>query len=167
MSDYEIPSKPGIYTLIIELTQNCTIKIGQLGVWDFPKGLYTYTGSALGLKSGLNLKRRVGRHLSSEKKKHWHIDYLLNSRFSKIIAIIYSETHIRIECTLSKNLEKLKYATNIVTDFGSSDCHSYCRSHLHHFSKINSERLIIIVYEIHKKFCKSTCLINKALQSTE
>lgn len=151
MIEYEIPDKPGVYTLIIELTQESVIKIGQLGFQHFPKGFYVYTGSALGMRRGLSLKRRVGRHLSSEKRKRWHIDYLLNSRFTEIVSVVYSKTNLRMECIISKNLEELEDATNIVEGFGSSDCRRDCRSHLHYFSNATSEIIIRNVNEVYAK----------------
>jgi len=42
------------------------------GQIPFPAGWYVYTGSA---RNGL--AQRVGRHLRHNKRKHWHIDYLL------------------------------------------------------------------------------------------
>ena len=41
---------------------------------SFKKGCYGYMGSALN-----GLEQRVRRHLSTQKKLHWHVDYLLAS----------------------------------------------------------------------------------------
>ena len=88
MAEYEIPNEPGVYTLIIELTrEEVDHNWDDLGSHCFPRGFYTYTGSALG-KGGLSLRGRVLRHLSSKKKKRWHIDYLLGSRTVEIVAVI-------------------------------------------------------------------------------
>lgn len=38
----------GIYTLIIHTSEMVKIRVGKLGLIDFPVGYYTYTGSALG-----------------------------------------------------------------------------------------------------------------------
>ena len=151
MAEFEIPDDSGVYTLIIELTRESVIAVGQLGSHRFPKGFYAYTGSALGMRGGLSLKGRVGRHLSSEKRKRWHLDYLLNSRSTEIVAVVYSETHSRMECMISKNLEGLEDAINIVEGFGSSDCRRGCQSHLHYFPSTTSERLIRSVYEVHER----------------
>ena len=63
------------YCLIINLEKNRKIKIGKkLGKIDFEKGFYVYVGSALN-----SLESRLNRHLSDEKKLHWHIDYLLKN----------------------------------------------------------------------------------------
>ncbi|MFP4052091.1 MAG: GIY-YIG nuclease family protein, partial [Thermoplasmata archaeon] len=62
----------GIYTLVIELKEDKVIEVGAIGNIDFDKGYYVYVGSA---QNGL--EARIERHLSDEKKIHWHIDYLL------------------------------------------------------------------------------------------
>ena len=63
---------PGIYQLRIRLRQPKVIRVGALGRHHFPVGWYIYTGSA---RSGL--VQRIRRHLRQDKRKHWHIDYLL------------------------------------------------------------------------------------------
>ncbi len=67
-------NEPGIYFLLIKLAISKEIVIGKLGSMQFRKGYYIYVGSAMG--NG-GLRARVGRHLSGQKKMHWHIDYLL------------------------------------------------------------------------------------------
>ena len=63
----------GCYCLIINLDKNSEIRIGRkLGKIKFKKGTYVYVGSAMN-----SLESRLKRHLSDEKKMHWHIDYLL------------------------------------------------------------------------------------------
>ena len=116
----------GIYVLIIELENNITITIGKLGKIYFKKGCYAYVGSALN-----GLENRINRHFKSQKKFHWHIDYLLDN--SCIKEVIYAETQEKKECMLAKtlnNYEKIK-------KFGSSDCN--CESHL--FFSDNFEEL--------------------------
>lgn len=112
----------GCYCLIIELNKDLTIKIGKkLGKIDFKKGHYVYVGSAMNSLNG-----RIIRHLSDEKKLHWHIDYFLKE--SEITDVIYNESERKIECELSKNLcEK----SSGIKDFGCSDCN--CESHLYYF----------------------------------
>ena len=128
----KIPKKPGIYTLIISVIQPLRRKIGKLGYHTFPKGIYTYTGSAIGVKSS-NLKSRVGRHLNARKKKHWHIDYLLSSSNTRICGVIFLETEKKLECELSQKLAEINGVKKIVEGFGASDCHKGCKTHLHQF----------------------------------
>ena len=63
---------PGIYHLIIYLPSDTSIEVGKLGRYYFQTGYYVYTGSAM-----RGLDQRIARHLRSEKRLHWHIDYLL------------------------------------------------------------------------------------------
>ena len=70
----------GTYCLIINVKKDVKIKIGKvLGEIEFKKGCYLYVGSAMN-----SLEKRVQRHLSKDKKKHWHIDYLLLNDSSNI-----------------------------------------------------------------------------------
>ncbi len=115
--------KGGIYALIIKLSKKKEIKIGRLGTFVFPKGYYVYTGSA---QNGL--EKRINRHLSSEKKFHWHIDYLL--RYAKVIKVIRYVGR-KDECKLNNVTGQSVGATQIVKKFGSSDCS--CVTHLYFF----------------------------------
>lgn len=60
------------YILEIWLERGQAIRIGRLGKFYFPRGCYLYVGSAK-----KNLRQRIQRHLREEKKRFWHIDYLL------------------------------------------------------------------------------------------
>ena len=112
----------GCYCLIISLDDEKTIKIGKkLGKITFNKGHYVYVGSAMN-----SLTARVKRHLSDEKKLHWHIDYLLKN--AAITDVIYNESDKKIECELSQCLAE---RANGIKGFGCSDCN--CESHLHYF----------------------------------
>ncbi|WP_296790019.1 DUF123 domain-containing protein [uncultured Methanobrevibacter sp.] len=116
----------GCYCLIIKLNKDTTIKIGKkLGKIDFNKGYYVYVGSAMN-----SLESRIKRHLSDEKKLHWHVDYLL--RKAEITDVIYNESKRKIECDLSQ-LISLK--SEGIEDFGCSDCE--CESHLYYFKNRN------------------------------
>ena len=116
----------GCYCLIIKLNKDTTIKIGKkLGKIDFNKGYYVYVGSAMN-----SLESRIKRHLSDEKKLHWHVDYLL--RKAEITDVLYNESKRKIECDLSQ-LISLK--SEGIEDFGCSDCE--CESHLYYFKNRN------------------------------
>ena len=76
----------GCYCLIISLEKDKTIKIGKkLGNIQFKQGKYVYVGSAMNSLFG-----RIRRHLSDEKKLHWHVDYLL--KHAEITDVIYNES---------------------------------------------------------------------------
>ncbi len=108
----------GSYVLLIELTEEQTITIGSLKAIYFPRGYYAYVGSAMGW-----FKSRLNRHLRSNKKPHWHIDYLLEK--ASISEIIFCETNDSVECTIAQALNS---QFDSIPGFGSSDCK--CRSHL-------------------------------------
>ena len=108
----------GSYVILIQLPEEQTITIGSLKAIYFPRGYYAYVGSAMG-----GFKSRLNRHLKSNKKPHWHIDYLLEK--ASISEIILCETKDRAECAVAQALSR---QFDSIPGFGSSDCK--CRSHL-------------------------------------
>ena len=116
--------KAGIYNLIIKHSKSQEIKIGRLGTFSFPKGFYVYTGSA---QNGFEM--RINRHLSSNKKFHWHIDYLLS--YAKVVKVLRYAGLKKDECKLNHLIAKSSGATPVVNKFGSSDCK--CKTHLYYF----------------------------------
>jgi sugar fermentation stimulation protein A len=97
------------------------MKIGRLGVYEFPRGYYVYTGSA---RQGMDA--RIRRHLSNKKRRHWHIDYLLEE--GVVEGVYYFD---KGECEVSREVFSLSGAALIVRKFGSTDCS--CPSHLAFF----------------------------------
>lgn len=114
----------GVYCLILHLKNKSSIQIRHKRVL-FPQGYYCYVGSALN-----NLHKRIERHKSKNKKKHWHIDYFLEK--AKIIDVKTITTNKRLECWLSNRIKKLKSQT-VMKKFGSTDCR--CETHLHYVQK--------------------------------
>ncbi|MGB9778120.1 MAG: GIY-YIG nuclease family protein [Candidatus Bathyarchaeales archaeon] len=108
-----------VYVLIIKVNKNINVNVGALGNLNFEKGIYAYVGSA---KKGL--RKRIERHLRKNKRKFWHIDYLLNEGCVKVLRVF----------TVQKSFSECKVAEIIsergvpVQGFGSSDCK--CISHL-------------------------------------
>lgn len=127
MDNDKIPDK-GNYCLIINMKKNSTIEIGAKGNLFFKKGYYVYVGSALG-----SLSKRVKRHLSNDKKKHWHVDYLLLNKNTEIKQVIYTYCTKKIECDISHNINK--NTPNYIKSFGCTDCN--CDSHLYYFDNYN------------------------------
>ena len=120
----------GSYILLIKLKESKIIKIGKLGKLFFKKGFYVYIGSAMN-----NLEKRLNRHLSKNKKYHWHIDYLLEN--AEIFESYLKENTIKEECKLANRFkEKLEK----IPGFGCSDCK--CTSHLFYGKKIDILNLI-------------------------
>jgi Uri superfamily endonuclease len=102
----------------MELLQDTTILVGKKGLIHFQKGCYVYVGSAFN-----GLEQRVQRHLRKQKKKHWHIDYLLP--YTRVIEVFYKESTQREECTIAETFEGV---FSSIPGFGCSDCS--CASHL-------------------------------------
>lgn len=99
--------------------------MGALGKIEFRKGTYAYVGSA---QSGI--EKRVARHLRQERRKFWHIDYLLSQETVKIEKVLYKRAPRQEECRIAEALSELG---NPLRGFGSSDCS--CRSHLFKIGK--------------------------------
>ena len=114
----------GAYQIFIYISKNIKLKIGKLGSFEFPKGNYVYTGSAM-----KNLKQRVARHKSKSKTLKWHIDYLLDNKFVKIKDIKLFFSTQKKECELNQILLVDPNAFVPVKKFGSSDCRN-CPAHL-------------------------------------
>lgn len=110
----------GTYCILMDLKSNQSISIGKLGEIEFKKGYYVYVGSALN-----SLMPRIKRHLSQNKKLHWHIDYLLNHKDVEVVNVLYAVDGNRWECKLALEIAR---NTTAITDFGCSDC--TCGSHL-------------------------------------
>lgn len=129
----------GSYCLIISLSKEDNLKIGSL--YDnlrFKKGYYVYIGSAMN-----SLIPRLKRHLSDNKKMHWHIDYLLKSKYASISEILFTDSKKRIECDLAENISSKGVE---IPNFGCSDCN--CNSHLIYFK--NEEETIKNVKDAYK-----------------
>ncbi len=120
----KIPSLKGVYLIVTYLDSDTQLDIASLGRFKLRKGYYIYAGSA---KGPGGLKARIRRHLRKEKKKHWHIDYLLEKTKVKIIAYNISSTVS--ECELVAKLVN-KGIQPVITGFGASDCKGKCLSHL-------------------------------------
>jgi Uri superfamily endonuclease len=96
------------------------VQVGALGKLTFKKGLYAYVGSAQN-----NLEKRVHRHLGKEKRKFWHIDYLLDNGTAKVISVFHKQADKTEECAIAGVIGERGEPIN---GFGASDCS--CTSHL-------------------------------------
>ncbi|MGM5488472.1 MAG: GIY-YIG nuclease family protein [Nanobdellota archaeon] len=122
-----------IYCLLITIKRPIMEKIGSLGIMPFNKGQYLYVGSA---KNGLT--QRVKRHLSKDKKRYWHIDYLLANPSVVLDKVFYDEG--LEECAFARTVSKNAY---LAPRFGCSDCS--CKSHLF---RLTSKRPIERLHEL-------------------
>lgn len=114
----ESARSPRTYQLFIEIAAPVRVTVGRLGTFDFPAGRYVYTGSALS-----NFEARIARHLSRDKKMHWHIDYLLAAPGVFVREVARSE---KTECCVNQRVG----GEIVVPGFGASDCRNACGSHL-------------------------------------
>jgi Uri superfamily endonuclease len=136
----------GVYTLIIAVLDPLDLKIGCLGIWHFPKGLYLYTGSALG-PGGLS--GRIGRHVGHRNSRFWHIDYLLGSRGVRVELAIWAHTPERMECRINTLLHR-RFESQ-AKGFGSSDCVKSCPSHLLRSEGLSKAQLGDVVFKVYKR----------------
>ncbi len=104
--------------------------VGALGSVTIRKGEYCYIGSA---KNGLD--QRIARHMSKDKKIHWHIDHLT------IIADVIEafDTVSMEECELRKAAGSSGMVP-AVKGFGCSDCR--CDTHLLMSDGVSKRRFI-------------------------
>ncbi len=112
----------GIYVLIIQVSKDIKVNVGATGRIALTKGLYAYVGSAQ-----TNMKQRIKRHLRNEKRKFWHIDYLLDNVAARIMEVFFREADKSEECKTAKAIGK---RGEPIYGFGCSDCN--CKSHLFH-----------------------------------
>jgi len=146
----DVPTKPGIYVLIIRKTVRERITVGRVGSYVFPKGYYSYTGSALGTHSP-NLRNRITYHMSPKKRGHWHIDFLLGSKGTMARGVVLSEANGFGECDISRGIEDLQETTVCAKGFGSTDCKSGCQTHLHYFQECGCKEVVKDVSEVFRK----------------
>ena len=106
------------YQLTIDVPVGVNVTVGRLGKFNFPAGIYVYTGSAK-----TNIDARIKRHLRRKKTCRWHIDYLLSHRQVKVVKVTRHNTP---ECELNQQVE----GEMVVKKFGATDCKAACGSHL-------------------------------------
>ena len=135
-------STNGIYTLLLLVSEEVSLAIGKLGKQRFPRGYYTYTGSALG-KGATSLKHRIARHLRKEKRRLWHIDYLLADENVSVEAVLAAETNKKMERTINSRIKGIEGAEVPVKGFGASDCRKNCGSHLLYFPEIENADCLV------------------------
>ena len=111
----------GVYIAVFYLPRARRIRVGRLGVAQFPAGAYFYVGSAQ-----RNLSARIDRHARKSKPLRWHVDYL-SDRAEMLGAILVPGPRSR-ECELAEALAGM--FAPAMAGFGSSDCR--CRGHLFH-----------------------------------
>ncbi len=109
----------GVYMAVFHLAKPARIRVGRLGRFAFPAGVYLYVGSAQ-----RNLSARLARHARGHKPLRWHVDYL--SRRARMLGAIVVAGPRRRECELARQLADV--LRRAVPGFGASDCR--CAGHL-------------------------------------
>ena len=139
-----IQDNRGIYMLLLERREQTTISVGALGERTFPEGWYVYVGGAR-----KNLNQRLNRHLRKRKKKHWHIDYILDGAVKRRAIPIYTAQDL--ECSLAKEVGGM--ADQGMLDCGCSDCG--CASHLFYFSRppLTVEPFVRLIFRYRHRLC--------------
>jgi len=122
----------GIYCLVMNVKKDIETEVGALGNISFKKGNYIYVGSA---QNGI--EQRVRRHSRKNKKKHWHIDYLLSDKNVELIKYLYKKAGKEEECRLACFF--LSSFEEPIDKFGCSDCN--CKSHLFRIKKLDISKL--------------------------
>jgi len=116
----------GVYTLIIRSSKPRRIRVGRCLSVFLERGLYLYTGSALG-RGSASLEGRISRHLIQEKKHFWHIDRILSSDCTRVASVIFASTTSRVECKINTALLKDFHIGVPMRGVGSTDCR--CEAH--------------------------------------
>jgi Uri superfamily endonuclease len=110
----------GVYVLIIQVDEGIDVNVGAMGRLTFKRGLYAYVGSAQN-----NLEQRIKRHLRKEKRRFWHVDYLLDNDAAKVMEVLHIQADKTEECAIAGVIGE---RGEPISGFGASDCS--CRSHL-------------------------------------
>lgn len=116
----------GIYALILFLQKERTLRIGRLGVFDFPVGWYVYVGSAHGPGG---VRKRTDRHRKNNisKKKKWNIDYFRSE--ARLCEIWFSHVAQKYEHAWARAFCKMEGAMMHAEEFGARDCYPWCPTH--------------------------------------
>ncbi len=118
---------PGVYMLVARLAGPVALAIrGRL--LRLPRGVYVYTGSAMGPGG---LAARLRRHLCGRRRRlWWHIDRLLTAPGAEPLAAVACPTGVRAAETLLAHLAYSCRLLEPVPGFGGSD-DPHGLSHLH------------------------------------
>lgn len=112
----------GTYTLLVELPEPATERVGALGPLAFEAGWYAYVGSAMGPGGFARVERHRELAAGEREARHWHVDYLLGETDARIGAVRRSPG-VDAECVVARGVDG-----EAIPGFGCSDCR--CESHL-------------------------------------
>lgn len=109
---------PVSYCLYIRVRRPCRVGAGRLAPAWLVAGWYVYTGSA---RRGL--RARIARHLRHDKRRRWHVDWLLTRAAAEVAHVVVDG---RPECRLNR----IAGGSAPIPGFGAGDCRAGCGSHL-------------------------------------
>lgn len=121
----QVTPDAGSYLLISRLDKPAFLRVGALGEYLFPSGIYFYSGSA-GNRGGL--RARIFHHLCIHAFPHWHLDYL--RPFLHPLEAWMMMANESLECDFNCYVCSFFHTKQAVKGFGSSDCRRGCGSHL-------------------------------------
>lgn len=117
----------GTYTIIVESKSDGYRGFGRLGRAKLRRGMYLYTGSAMG-SGATSLERRLQRHKARSKAIRWHIDYLTSRPGCTVTGAVYVVSNRRLECKANLSISKELKLSPVLPRIGASDCN--CNGHL-------------------------------------
>jgi len=145
----------GTYTLVILCNHAVDIEFGRLGRSKVLKGLYVYSGSALG-KGSMSLEGRLRRHSCHYKKRKWHIDYMTSNPRCTVRAALYVESARHLECKINGMISHELNATPLLPRIGASDC--TCKGHLMRVATMQEKAVLQHIQTIYSRFGHPVCL---------
>ncbi len=131
----------GTYTLLFELVEPATLKVGALGEHRFPAGWYAYTGSARGAGGFARVDRHYKLAAGERETRHWHVNYLLGHPGAEMRGDVRSPG-ADVECAVARRLPGAP-----VEGFGASDCD--CDAHLAYSP--DDDELRATVVDLHRR----------------
>jgi Uri superfamily endonuclease len=119
--------QPGTYALVLSSSIASPSRIGKLGTLQLQPRFYIYIGSAH-VPGGL--RARLGHHLGSTIRPHWHIDYLRAHTNPEEVWYCYAPRPW--EHQWAKCIGMMRGASIPLAGFGASNC--LCETHLYFFN---------------------------------
>ncbi|HFQ94091.1 MAG TPA: GIY-YIG nuclease family protein [Anaerolineae bacterium] len=127
------PVPTGTYILRLWAAADLRLRFGRFGKVALPRGAYLYVGSAMGEMGASSLARRLLRHATraagpphpireemikwfmavnlgenlrppTQKRLHWHIDYLLEDTAVSLTHILVIRSQTRLETAVARRL---------------------------------------------------------------
>lgn len=112
----DLKSESGTYVLVLKNDTRNAVKVGKWGQLELEPAIYIYIGSAFGPGG---IRARIRRHVRTDKRHHWHIDYV--RVFMKPVSVWACYATERQEHRWAGILNRSP-AFKAIAGFGCSDC---------------------------------------------